>query len=67
MIHLEFNFAILISGFKSLCEPHAKYYDDIPYIDIPSLHIYGENDQVVPTGRIVVLFIDNEYFCIYLH
>ncbi|XP_011875844.1 PREDICTED: UPF0483 protein AGAP003155 [Vollenhovia emeryi] len=47
MIEIEFHFAIIISGFKSLCAPHAKYYDE--EIDIPSLHIYGENDQVIPT------------------
>jgi len=38
----------MISGFKSLCAPHAKYYDE--EIDMPSLHIYGENDQIIPTG-----------------
>lgn len=38
----------MISGFKSLCAPHTKYYDE--EIDMPSLHIYGENDQVIPTG-----------------
>lgn len=48
VIQIEFDFAILISGFDSLCAPHAIYYDE--KIDIPSLHIYGENDQVIPTG-----------------
>ncbi|XP_018404405.1 PREDICTED: cysteine and histidine-rich domain-containing protein-like [Cyphomyrmex costatus] len=47
ILRIEFNFVIVISGFKSLCAPHAKYYDE--EIDIPSLHIYGENDQVIPT------------------
>ncbi|XP_072765769.1 esterase OVCA2 [Anoplolepis gracilipes] len=47
ILQIEFNFAIMISGFKSLCAPHAKYYDE--KIDVPSLHIYGENDQVIPT------------------
>nr|XP_012227113.1 PREDICTED: UPF0483 protein CG5412 isoform X2 [Linepithema humile] len=46
-LQIEFNFAIAISGFKSLCAPHAIYYDE--EIDIPSLHIYGENDQIIPT------------------
>ncbi|XP_070159985.1 esterase OVCA2 [Polyergus mexicanus] len=46
ILQIEFNFAIMISGFKSLCEPHAKYYDE--KINVPSLHIYGENDQVIP-------------------
>lgn len=48
VIEIEFNFAIVISGFNSLCAPHAIYYDE--EIDIPSLHIYGENDQVIPIG-----------------
>ncbi|KAL0103057.1 hypothetical protein PUN28_018393 [Cardiocondyla obscurior] len=47
VLQIEFNFAIIISGFKSLCASHAQYYDD--EIDVPSLHIYGENDQVIPT------------------
>ncbi|KAM0727293.1 Esterase OVCA2 [Formica fusca] len=48
ILQIEFNFAIMISGFKSLCAPHAKYYDE--KINVPSLHIYGENDQVIPTA-----------------
>jgi len=48
VLQIEFDFAIMISGFKSLCAPHAKYYDE--EIDTPSLHIYGENDQVIPIG-----------------
>lgn len=48
VLQIEYDFAILISGFKSLCAPHAKYYDE--EIVMPSLHVYGENDQVIPTG-----------------
>ncbi|KAI4484749.1 hypothetical protein M0804_007315 [Polistes exclamans] len=47
MFPFKFNFAIIISGFKSLCMPHAEYYTEI--IDIPSLHIYGQSDKVIPT------------------
>ncbi|KAG5317621.1 OVCA2 Esterase, partial [Pseudoatta argentina] len=47
ILQIKFDFVIMISGFKSLCAPHAKYYDE--EIDMPSLHIYGENDQVIPT------------------
>lgn len=35
----------------SLCAPHAEYYNEI--IEIPSLHIYGQNDKVIPTGNII--------------
>ncbi|EFN80257.1 UPF0483 protein CG5412, partial [Harpegnathos saltator] len=64
LLEIEFNFAIIISGFKSLCAPHSIYYNE--EIDIPSLHIYGENDQVIPTemaGQISRLFIDKEEIC----
>ncbi|XP_051173175.1 esterase OVCA2 [Leptopilina boulardi] len=45
---IKFNFAILISGFKSLCEPHAIFYKDIK-IELPTLHVYGEGDKIIPT------------------
>lgn len=51
VLEIEFDFVIIISGFKSLCAPHSIYYDE--EIDIPSLHICGENDQVIPAGRII--------------
>ncbi|KAF7411296.1 hypothetical protein HZH66_000192 [Vespula vulgaris] len=53
----KFNFAIIISGFISLCAPHAEYYNEI--IELPSLHIYGQNDKVVPndmTEKVCDLF-----------
>ncbi|XP_057658889.1 esterase AGAP003155 isoform X2 [Diorhabda carinulata] len=42
-----FSFAVLASGFKSGSLPHLKYYID--RITIPTLHIFGENDQIIPT------------------
>ncbi|XP_034187832.1 esterase AGAP003155 [Osmia lignaria lignaria] len=45
LLKIKFDFAIIISGFKSLCTPHTMYYDE--KISIPSLHIYGEADQVI--------------------
>lgn len=47
LLPIKFDFAIIISGFKSLCTPHASYYNG--KINIPSLHIYGTSDQVIPT------------------
>lgn len=35
------------SGFKSGSLPHMKYYSDT--IAIPSLHIYGTADKIIPT------------------
>ena len=49
VLQIKFDFAIIISGFKSLCTPHAVYYNG--KIIIPSLHIYGKTDQVIPTGK----------------
>lgn len=49
VLQIKFEFAIIISGFKSLCTPHGIYYDG--KISIPSLHIYGKTDQVIPTGK----------------
>ncbi|XP_076239889.1 esterase AGAP003155 [Calliopsis andreniformis] len=47
LLKIKFDFVIIISGFKSLCMPHEMYYDE--KITIPSLHIYGESDQIIPT------------------
>lgn len=43
---MDFKFAIIIAGFKSGSLPHMKYYDDP--LDIPTLHIYGKTDAVIP-------------------
>ncbi|XP_076656152.1 esterase AGAP003155 [Halictus rubicundus] len=61
LLQAAFNFAIIISGFHSLCAPHATYYND--KLDIPSLHIYGETDQVIPTEmaeKVHELFINKK-------
>lgn len=42
----SFKFAILIAGFRSLCSPHYKNY--LKTIRIPTLHVYGETDQIIP-------------------
>lgn len=48
VLHIEFDFAIVISGFQSLCTSHVTYYNE--KMSIPTLHIYGETDQIIPTG-----------------
>ncbi|XP_030756803.1 esterase AGAP003155 [Sitophilus oryzae] len=45
--HIKFNFAIMFSGFKSQSWPHLKYYQD--EITLPSMHIYGTSDKIIPT------------------
>uniref|UniRef100_T1JI19 Serine hydrolase domain-containing protein n=1 Tax=Strigamia maritima TaxID=126957 RepID=T1JI19_STRMM len=43
----DFKFAIIIAGFKSRCSSHANMYGDTN-VTIPTLHVFGENDKVIP-------------------
>ncbi|XP_049785816.1 esterase GA18864 isoform X2 [Schistocerca cancellata] len=45
-LSFSFKFAILIAGFRSLCSPHYKNY--LKTVKIPTLHVYGETDQIIP-------------------
>ena len=51
----EYNpkFVVLISGFKSLSKSHLELFDrlDGRLIDIPSLHIIGETDQIIGKAK----------------
>lgn len=49
VLKCKFNFAVMASGFKSGSLPHLKYYRD--QINIPTMHIYGSNDQIIPKGK----------------
>lgn len=40
------RFAIIVSGFRSGSLAHANYYEEI--ITMPSMHMYGASDQVIP-------------------
>lgn len=40
------QFAVLAAGFRSGSLAHANYYEDL--ISIPSLHIMGESDEIIP-------------------
>ncbi|XP_018413155.1 PREDICTED: esterase OVCA2 [Nanorana parkeri] len=42
----QFDFAILVAGFKSRSTEHAEFYQQP--ITIPSLHVYGDTDRVIP-------------------
>ncbi|XP_037045164.1 esterase AGAP003155 isoform X2 [Bradysia coprophila] len=46
MTNIKPRFCIMASGFKSGSLVHLNYYDDT--ITIPSLHIFGETDNVIP-------------------
>ncbi|KAK3580578.1 hypothetical protein CHS0354_002672 [Potamilus streckersoni] len=41
----QFDFAILVAGFKSRQSPHEKFYS-IP-ITMPTLHVFGDTDKVI--------------------
>ncbi|XP_068690976.1 esterase OVCA2-like isoform X2 [Montipora foliosa] len=43
---LHFKFAILVAGFKSRSSMHSVYYTT--RINIPTLHVFGDTDRVIP-------------------
>ncbi len=44
---LDFKFAIIVAGFKSLLRVHRKMYEEP--IDCPTFHTVGESDAVIPS------------------
>ena len=44
---INFKFAVMIAGFRSLVSPHIGMYGDP--IDCPSFHTIGATDGVIPT------------------
>ncbi|BFZ00635.1 hypothetical protein BsWGS_03674 [Bradybaena similaris] len=44
-----FKFAVLFSGFKSRSSNHDKFYTQ--KTSIPSLHVYGDSDQIITADR----------------
>lgn len=42
----NFRFAILIAGFRSACTEHDQFYKTA--LQIPSLHVFGQEDRVIP-------------------
>lgn len=44
-LEFSFKFAIFVSAFKSRSVPHQYLYDEI--IMLPTLHVFGETDQVI--------------------
>lgn len=43
----NFRFAILVAGFRSACSQHRHFYEG-PAVTIPSLHVFGQDDRVIP-------------------
>ena len=49
---IKFKFAILIASFKAQQTPLDIYYNTEPPVTIPSLHVMGDTDKVIPKGNI---------------
>ena len=53
---LQFDFVILVAGFKSRQSSHQCFYE-IP-VTIPSLHVFGDTDKVIDKGTIFFIRLD---------
>ncbi|XP_067864563.1 esterase OVCA2 [Heptranchias perlo] len=42
----QFDFAILVAGFRSRCKLHDCFYKEP--VAVPSLHVFGDTDRVIP-------------------
>ncbi|GCB85699.1 hypothetical protein scyTo_0026326, partial [Scyliorhinus torazame] len=55
----QFDFAILVAGFRSRCKQHDRFYQEP--IAVPSLHVFGDTDQVIPgemSQELSTFFVD---------
>ncbi|XP_076876435.1 esterase OVCA2 [Brachyhypopomus gauderio] len=43
----NFRFAVLVAGFRSACAQHQHFYENLE-ITLPSLHVFGQEDKVIP-------------------
>ena len=62
---IRFEFAIVVAGFKSNQRPHEIFYDSSNKIRMPSLHLIGNGDKVIPRDMATHLtsyFLDPEVF-----
>lgn len=50
MTSIKPEFAVLSSGFRSGSLVHLNYYEN--KVQIPSLHIFGETDEIIPKGKL---------------
>jgi Serine hydrolase (FSH1) len=47
---LTFDFAIMVGGFRSDSAMHTDLYASIDSYQLPSVHIIGRSDRVVPSA-----------------
>ena len=52
---LSFDFAVMVGGFVSADDDLAKLYGRRACYDLPSAHIIGRSDSVVPSGASIAL------------
>lgn len=45
----SFKFAIFVSGYLSRCVAHQSLYNG--QLALPTLHVFGESDMVIPEGK----------------
>ncbi len=45
----QFQFGILVAGFKSHSHQHKKHYSDL--ITMPTLHVFGDTDKVIHKSK----------------
>lgn len=53
MTSIKPEFAIMSSGFRSGSLAHLIYYESI--VEIPTLHIFGETDNIIPNDMSMML------------
>jgi len=56
----QFKFAMFVASFKSKSSKHYQFYNESHKIPIPSLHVMGETDAVIP------MTMSEEYLCTFV-
>lgn len=51
-VGFNFDFAILVAGFKSHSIQHSSMYSTSNPITMPTLHVFGDTDRVIEKGMI---------------
>lgn len=64
---IKFKYAFIVSGFRSGQTQHDIYFDSDHKIKTPSIHIFGETDQVIPLPMSISLSECFEQPVIYKH
>ena len=52
---IDFKFAVIVSSGKSSLKQLESYFDSSQSLPIPTLHMYGNSDKIVPSERSIEL------------